>query len=52
MKVYLLMYSFPYESSDIVDIFSTYESAEAARKKMRPRKYYEVVEWEVNEGGT
>jgi len=47
MKVYALELQEPYENSVIEEVFETYEDAEAARLKMRPRKNWYVQEYDV-----
>jgi len=52
VKVYGLFYSFPQETPELHGLYLTWEEAEAARKKQRPRKYWEVSELQIENSGS
>lgn len=47
MKVYVLVYAFPYEGLEVDGIYLRWQDAEKARLAKRPRKFWEVDEMEV-----
>lgn len=47
MKVYVLVFAFPYEGLEVDNVFLLREDAEKARLAKRPRKFWEVDEMEL-----
>lgn len=47
MKVYVLVFAFPYEGLEVDSIYLRYKDAEKARVAKRPQKFWEVDEMEL-----